>query len=524
MPDSGAISLGGGGGGGGIDQLTGDVTAGPGTGSQAATLAAVGTAGTVGDAGHYPVITTDAKGRVTALTAQAVPADVPLATVTTAGDLIVASGAGAVTRLPIGANGDVLTVAAGALGYAAPAGGGPDLLQFFATTLPSNSSWAAIAYGGGAFVAVSNNSTAACYSTDGGLTWTASVTPNATGYNAIAYGGGAFVAVAAGSTAACYSTDGGLTWTASTTPSANGYNTIAYGGGAFVAVSNGYNTSTHSTNGGVSWTAATLPNAGGYAAIAYGGTAFVAVSGASTAGAYSTNGGVSWTAVVTPFASGCLNIASGGGTFVIIENVVGLNAAYSTNNGVAWTLGTALTQPSTGTSTFHQFQSIAYGNGTFVAFALSTNAAVFSTDGGATWQTATAPTGTPQGGYNAMTFGGGAFVGVSGNTAGGAFSKIASITGPASPSLSNPVVTSGTPFQPSATTNSTVYFQVDAAAAGTYTLTMGPSTAGTDYTVASAVKMVAGSDALVTLVVPMGWNVVLTLTTVTLGSTFVVAM
>lgn len=47
-------------GGGGINQLTGDVTAGPGTGSQAATLANSGVS-----AGTYTKITVDAKGRAT---------------------------------------------------------------------------------------------------------------------------------------------------------------------------------------------------------------------------------------------------------------------------------------------------------------------------------------------------------------------------------------------------------------------------------------------------------------------------
>ena len=51
----------------GINQLTGDVTAGPGVGSQAATLATVATAQTTGDASHTPTITIDAKGRVTTL-------------------------------------------------------------------------------------------------------------------------------------------------------------------------------------------------------------------------------------------------------------------------------------------------------------------------------------------------------------------------------------------------------------------------------------------------------------------------
>jgi hypothetical protein len=50
----------------GLTQLTGDVTAGPGTGSQVATLAVSGvTAATYGDATHVPQIAVDAKGRIT---------------------------------------------------------------------------------------------------------------------------------------------------------------------------------------------------------------------------------------------------------------------------------------------------------------------------------------------------------------------------------------------------------------------------------------------------------------------------
>jgi len=57
----------GGGSGSGITQLTGDVTAGPGSGSQVATLANSGvTAGTYGDSTHVSQVTVDAKGRVTA--------------------------------------------------------------------------------------------------------------------------------------------------------------------------------------------------------------------------------------------------------------------------------------------------------------------------------------------------------------------------------------------------------------------------------------------------------------------------
>jgi hypothetical protein len=51
---------------GGITQLTGDVTAGPGVGSQAATLSATGvTPGTYGSATEVGQFTVDAKGRLT---------------------------------------------------------------------------------------------------------------------------------------------------------------------------------------------------------------------------------------------------------------------------------------------------------------------------------------------------------------------------------------------------------------------------------------------------------------------------
>lgn len=435
MVDNGAISLGGGGGAGGIDQLTGDVTAGPGTGSQVASLADVGTAETVGDAGHYPIVTTDAKGRVTTMTAQAVPADVPLATVTAAGDLIVGTGAGAVTRLPIGANGDVLTVAAGALGYAAPASGGVDLLQFFQSTLPSSSQWCGVTYGAGVFVAIAANSTATAYSTNGGVTWTAGgALPSSSIWNALAFGNNAFVAVATGSTAGAYSTNHGVTWTATTLPNALGYTAIAFGNNTFVAVINGANA-----------------------------------------------------------------------------------AAYSTNNGVTWT---AVSLPATGASSW---VAIAFGNSTFVAVTGSTTAAAYSTDNGVTWEPVTTPAVASVGLYS-LTSGGGAFVGTPNGSATGVYTQVVGVTGPGAPVVSNPAVTSGTAFVPSSTSNSTVYFQVNATVAGSYTITMGPSAAGTDYTIATGVAMLVNSDDLVTLVVPMGWSVVLTLTSVTLASTTVVAM
>ncbi len=81
----------GGGGGSAITALTGDVTA-SGPGSAAATLAASGvTAGTYGDAAHYPIVTVDAKGRLTAASADALPAVPAPATTVTGPDAFGAS-------------------------------------------------------------------------------------------------------------------------------------------------------------------------------------------------------------------------------------------------------------------------------------------------------------------------------------------------------------------------------------------------------------------------------------------------
>jgi hypothetical protein len=63
---------------GGITELTGDVTAGPGSGSQAATLASiVVAAGPIGDGTHVAQVTIDAKGRVTTLASVAITGAAP---------------------------------------------------------------------------------------------------------------------------------------------------------------------------------------------------------------------------------------------------------------------------------------------------------------------------------------------------------------------------------------------------------------------------------------------------------------
>ncbi len=68
---------------GGITQLTGDGTAGPGSGSQALTLATVnGNVGTFGDSTHVAQVTANAKGLITALANVAIAAPSVMAILT----------------------------------------------------------------------------------------------------------------------------------------------------------------------------------------------------------------------------------------------------------------------------------------------------------------------------------------------------------------------------------------------------------------------------------------------------------
>lgn len=82
-----------------------------------------------------------------------------------------------------------------------------------------------------------------------------------------------------------------------------------------------------------------------------------------------------------------------------------------------------------------------------------------------------------------------------------------------------PSVSSGVAFTPCATSNAQVTFQLSGTT-GTYILTYGPST-GAENSLGSAVPNVTGEGALVSFMVPKGWKVVLTLTTVTLVATLV---
>ena len=83
--------------------------------------------------------------------------------------------------------------------------------------------------------------------------------------------------------------------------------------------------------------------------------------------------------------------------------------------------------------------------------------------------------------------------------------------------ISQAVPVSGTAYMPSGAFPAEVTFQLNAAVAGSFTLTFGPAT-GAEYTVANAVAMLVGSDLVFTKHIPQGWKYILTATSVTIGT------
>lgn len=160
-----------------------------------------------------------------------------------------------------------------------------DGLNWTETQIPTNG-WRYVAYGGGKFVAISDNSGSndghiAAYSNDG-ISWESTAFPisDSTLYGLV-YGNGTFVALSLSN--AAYSTDG-VTWKSVSLPSGL-WAGIAFGEGKFVIVPDNGSSCAYSEDG-VTWTITTIPK-GRYQAIAYGNGKFATLSYDSSVAAYS---------------------------------------------------------------------------------------------------------------------------------------------------------------------------------------------------------------------------------------------
>lgn len=255
------------------------------------------------------------------------------------------------------------------------------LLEEMTATMPSNSTWTAMTYGNGIFVAVAGGSNTVAYSTDG-ISWTQNTTlPKSITWTSITYGDGKFVAVAVRSDVSAYSTDG-ITWVETSLPDSDskGWSSITYGNGKFVAVTTYM--FAYSTNG-INWTRVSIDNSYSWSSVVYGNGKFVAVADwDSSVVMYSTDG-INWNEGTLPVSAQWVSVAYGNGKFVAIT--YSQIFAYS-DDGINWTQG------SLSTSKIPIF--IIYGNGMFVISVGNSNIFVYSTDG-VNWSQGTLPVSGP---------------------------------------------------------------------------------------------------------------------------------
>lgn len=209
-------------------------------------------------------------------------------------------------------------------------------------TVPANG-WKSVAYGNGMWVAVANSGTNRVMSSTDGINWTPALSANeSTAWNAVAYGNGRWVAVGSSSTNRTMTSTDGLNWTSN--PSANDallWMSLAYGNGVWVAVAlaTGGNNVMTSTDG-ISWTLrAPTNNSSHWGSVAFGQGKFVAVtsSGSSVNQVMSSTDGETWQSVNASVSGGWSSIAYGNNVWVAADSGGTSSRIMTSPDGTTWT-------------------------------------------------------------------------------------------------------------------------------------------------------------------------------------------
>ena len=300
---------------------------------------------------------------------------------------------------------------------------------WYAASATEANYWKSVAYGNGKFVAVASSGTTnrIMYSTDG-ITWSnEGVTIENSlveSWQRVAYGDymgyGTGTAegqgrwVAASQNEIIYSDDG-ITWYEST-PSSTQFTfpeDIIYANGTFILVSNqAVNEILTSITGGKTWEKVDISNYD-YHGLAYGNNTIVAIAESNNPA----NPAIAicndlpdlatWTTVYSGFdGEDWEDIAYGNGTFVAVGKFTTQNIIYSTDDGLTW-------KAASGQNTTNDFKKVVYANGYFVAVAYNSDQAYelvsYSSDG-INWTIVTVPQDNQ---WQSVAYGDGKFVAVS---------------------------------------------------------------------------------------------------------------
>jgi hypothetical protein len=249
-----------------------------------------------------------------------------------------------------------------------------DGTKWTTTVLPGARNWECLAYGNGTFVALAQRNAKVAWSVNGGSSWREADLPLDRTWRSVAYGDGKFIAVAGDTSNASWSANG-VNWTDITLPRSAGWRGLAYGQflpKGFVVVDGSYAHALWSENG-LDWNEADLPSRESWYSVAYGTGIYIAMTSDSVKTARSTDGGKTWLPAgdLPSGMRGC-SAAYGNDRFVAVSGSNSNKAAWSAD-GLSWT---QVQLPQRGL-----WSGIAYGNGVFVAMALSDRSVMHSTDG-----------------------------------------------------------------------------------------------------------------------------------------------
>ncbi len=246
--------------------------------------------------------------------------------------------------------------------------------------------WRSIAFGDDMFVAVANNANVIAYAgaeTGWEYGWLGSTVAGSQ-VTSMAYGNGIYVALFQGAGSVAYSTDG-KQWDLAELPVSAPWKSIVFENGRFVAVAGGDKESDVAmwSDDGISWelSSTMLPDSVNWQSVTYGDGKFVAVASGFDFVAFSYDGDA-WDYDLLEPANAWKSVAYGQWTDengALVKRFVTVNEdnasiAYS-DNGINWTV-VSNKMPGDG-----YWQSVAYGNGKFVAIAWGSNMIAYSSDG-----------------------------------------------------------------------------------------------------------------------------------------------
>lgn len=251
-----------------------------------------------------------------------------------------------------------------------------NLISWTTVSPAVSTTWRAIGYGNGKFLAVSSTNNIAATSTDG-TTWTPFRLPyvnNASLNLKFLYYGAHFIGTSVSMDGIIMSSNNGTSWVRNAGLPANGE--IAYGAGIYVVLGTGTTTNYVTSTDGTTWTTrSTLPSAP-WISVSFGNGIFLAVSSSATA-ATSTDG-INWTTRTVP-TSPMQKVKNNGSYFLVIGTTT---TAYTTTDGITWTTKTLL-------SSIISNANIAWNGTTWLLLGPSTSA--WTSADATTWAAQTLP-------------------------------------------------------------------------------------------------------------------------------------